>query len=61
MVSNSLSNNNTTNMKTVRKELNEVNKDELDGIKSENIIISEGEESKSKKEIEINANIVAEN
>ena len=60
MVSNSLSNN-TTNMKTVRKELNEVNKDELDGIKSENIIISEGEESKSKKEIEINANIVAEN
>ena len=61
MVSNSLSNNNTTNMKTVRKELNEVNKDELDGIKSENIIISEGEESKSNKEIEINANIVAEN
>ena len=61
MVSNSLSSNNTTNMKTVRKELNEVNKDELDGIKSENIIISEGEESKSKKEIEINANIVAEN
>ena len=61
MVSNSLSNNNTTNMKKVRKELNEVNKDELDGIKSENIIISEGEESKSKKEIEINANIVAEN
>lgn len=61
VVSNSLSNNNTTNMKTVRKELNEVNKDELDGIKSENIIISEGEESKSKKEIEINANIVAEN
>ena len=61
MVSNSLSNNNTTNMKTVRKELNEVNKDELDGIKSENIIISEGEESKSKKEIKINANIVAEN
>lgn len=61
MVSNSLSNYNTTNMKTVRKELNEVNKDELDGIKSENIIISEGEESKSKKEIEINANIVAEN
>ena len=60
MVSNSLSNN-TTNMKTVRKELNEVNKDELDGIKSENIIISEGEESKSNKEIEINANIVAEN
>ena len=60
MVSNSLSNN-TTNMKTVRKELNEVNKDELDGIKSENIIISEGEESKSKKEIKINANIVAEN
>ena len=47
-------------MKTVRKELNEVNKDELDGIKSENIIISEGEESKSNKEIEINANIVAE-
>ena len=61
MVSNSLSNNNTTNMKTVRKELNEVNKDELDGIKSENIIISEGEESKSNKEIEINANILAEN
>ena len=60
MVSNSLSNN-TTNMKTLRKELNEVNKDKLDGIKSENIIISEGEESKSKKEIEINANIVAEN
>ena len=61
MVSNSLSNNNTTNMKTVRKELNEVNKDELDGIKSENIIISEGEESKSNREIEINANILAEN
>ena len=60
MVSNSLSNN-TTNMKTLRKELNEVNKDKLDGIKSENIIISEGEESKSNKEIEINANIVAEN
>ena len=62
MISNSLSNNNNiTNLKTVRKEINGVNKDDIDGIKSENIIVSEGEESKSNKEIEINANILAEN
>ena len=62
MISNSLSNNNNiTNLKTVRKDINGINKDDIDGIKSENIIVSEGEESKSNREIEINANILAEN
>ena len=46
----------SNNIKLIRNELIDKNKDILKEIKSENIIASEGEHNKSHKEIEINSN-----
>ena len=46
---NNCSNNNIDNMKKIRRDINEMNREALDGIRSENIIVSEDEESKSNK------------
>ena len=53
--------NNKNNIRIIRKEINKIKKNPIDGIKSENIIISEGEENKSNKENEIKMNKVEDN
>jgi len=53
--------NNKNNIRIIRKEINKIKKNPIDGIKSENIIISEGEENKSNKENEIEMNKVEDN
>ena len=45
-----LGKNNINNIKIIRQGIKDMNKNIIDDIKSENIIISEGEENKSNKE-----------
>ena len=45
-----LGTNNINNIKIIRQGIKDMNKSIIDDIKSENIIISEGEENKSNKE-----------
>ena len=62
IVSNTISNNNSNNIKnikTIGRGLNGIN-EYIDGVSNKNIIVSEGEESKSNKGIEINVNIINE-
>ena len=53
--------NNKNNIRIIRKEINKIKKNPMVEIKSENIIISEGEENKSNKENEIKMNKVEDN